>query len=135
MAYLSFGFLQVALWLCFDGNSLDDSKIYEYNDAFSRIRQPIVNLLDVTYFKILREKEALHFKTGLYNQYDRWWESGIRIPQNGRNRITWVSMNPFLNSFYSLKGERKLFKPEIRKRVETIYEFLKEQRKLWDRIG
>jgi len=135
LAYLSFGFPQVALWLCYDGNSLDDSKIYEYNDAFSEIRQPIKNLLDVTYFKILREKEALHIKTGLYNQHGRWWQSGVGIPQNGRNKISWVSVNPFLNPFYSLDGQLKLINPEIRKRVETIYEFLKEQRKLWDKIG
>jgi hypothetical protein len=135
LAYLSFGFPQVALWLCYDGNSLDDRKIYEYNDAFTKIRQPVVDLLDVTYFKILREKEGLLIETGLYKGSLRWWERGIGIPQNEGNRITWVSINPFLNQFYSLKGEFRLITSEIRKRVETIYEFLKEQRKLWDKIG
>ena len=34
LAYLSFGFNQVAIWQCFDGESLTDEEIDNYNYAF-----------------------------------------------------------------------------------------------------
>ena len=52
LAYLSFGFPQVALWLCFNGDSLEDKEILEYNSAFEKIVAPLKDFMGTTFFKI-----------------------------------------------------------------------------------
>ena len=126
LAYLSFGFPQVALWQCYDGNSLHDSEIFKYQDAFGKTRAPIQNIVDATFFKISSAKQGLRFETGFFSPFRRWWEQGIGKPQNGKHAITWVSVNPLLKGLYSLTGD------DVSRRIVALNEYLQEQRTLWE---
>jgi len=134
LAYLSFGFHQVALWLCFDGNTLTDKEIHEYNDAFEMIRASIYRLVDATFFRVTTNSGHLHIETELFNQQrvpPRWWQIGIGIPTNASyNLIKWTSMNPFMMNSYFPKDERW---ETTMKKVKAIHEFMKGQRKIWDK--
>lgn len=48
LAYLSYGVDEVALWHCFDGNSMTEKEIIEYNNALTKIRTPIRHFVDLT---------------------------------------------------------------------------------------
>lgn len=136
LAYLSFGFQQVAIWQCFDGDSLTDKEIYEYNDAFTKIRAPIGSFLDATYFRILNMGQKLRIQTSTYyHGRPRKWNDGIgiHIPQTGEFRMRWNSFNPFRKTLQTSSGIF-VFDASVRKQVGTIYEFLESQReKLWEK--
>jgi hypothetical protein len=133
LAYLSFGFHQVALWCCFDGNALTDKEIDEYYDAFNKIRTPIRWFVDSTYFKIGGSREQPRIETEVFTPSSRRWQLGIGIPHGTTHSITWQSFNPFLRQVYSPTGEIWVIKPEIRRQIEVIHQFLKEQMKMWNR--
>lgn len=84
LAYQSYGFPQVALWLCFDGDSMEDKEIYEYNEAFSKIIFPLKSFIGTTFFKILRSWQTLKMQNRLWNGEKSWWESGIGVPIGAR---------------------------------------------------
>lgn len=131
LAYLSFGFSQVALWLCFDGDSIPDQEIYQYNDAFSKIVLPIKQYIDTTFFKVSDSEKGPRIKGNrIWFDQKSQWGNGIGIPINGTNSTTWNSSNPFLKGFQTKEGLR-LFMPEISNGVRTIYRFLQEQRAIW----
>lgn len=129
LAYLSFGFKQVALWQCFDGESLTDKEIFEYNYALMKTRIPLLSFLCVTYFRIVTEKQKLRIQTRIFYQNTSEWKDGIGIfiPETGEFSMTWDCRNPFLQS-------NPIISTRVRKQVNTIYEFLELQRKnLWDK--
>ena len=132
LAYLHFGFPQVALWQCFDGNTMEDSEIYEYNSAFEKIVFPIKPYLDTTFFKIICTEKELRIQTRLFNNFKNttWWEDGIGVPMNGDYLIRWTSSNLLVGGFNTAKGHVQI-DPEISKRANTIYKFLEKQRKFW----
>src|SRR3990172_9684353 len=67
LAYLSFGFNEVAIWQCFDGTTLTDDEIQRYDSALSRIRNPLSPLVGKTCFRILTDKEKLRIQTSVWN--------------------------------------------------------------------
>lgn len=134
LAYLSFGFHQVALWCCFDGNALSDEEIDRYHDAFNKIRTPIRWFVDATYLRIKGSREKPQVETKVFTPSGRGWQPGIGIPQGSTYRIGWQSFNPFLRRVYSPTGEPWVIKPEIRRQVEVIHQFLKEQKtRIWNK--
>jgi hypothetical protein len=132
LAYLSFGFPQVALWLCFDGDSMEDKEIYRYNDAFSKIIFPLKPFVATTQFKILSLGQTLKMQNRIWNGQKSWWENGIGLPMNGTHSINWNASNLFLSGFRTPEGPMQ-FAQETSKPARTIYEFLKMQREFWKR--
>ncbi len=130
LAYLSFGFKQVALWQCFDGNSLTDSEIFEYNHALSKIRNPLHPFLCATYFKIITEREKPRIQTRIfYNNRPTQWKDGIGIflPKYGEFKMKWNCFNPFIKFISPIHQD-------INEQAKTIYEFLEFQKdKLWSK--
>lgn len=128
LAYLSFGFKQVALWQCFDGNSLTDDEIFEYNDALTKIRNPLHPFLCVTYFKIITEGKTFRIQTRIFgrNRPSQWKDGiGILLPKYGEHKIKWSCFNPFIKFISPIHQD-------IYEQANTIYEFLEFQKNnLW----
>jgi len=133
LAYLSFGFHQVALWCCFDGNALSDEVIDRYFDAFNKIRTPLGWFVDSTYFRIKGSGEKPQVETKVFTSSVRGWQPGIGIPQGSTYLISWQGFNPFLRPVYLPTGEIWVIKPEIRRQVEVTHRFLKEQKRMWNK--
>ena len=136
LAYLSYGMDEVALWQCFDGNSMTDKEIFDYNDALGKIRTPIQQFVDATYFKILTEERKCRIQTVVFNREKRTreWQDGIGIYQQETGKYRWrcTSSNPILISFQSPAGVFR-FNQEIVNRVMAVREFLELQKiELWD---
>ena len=133
LAYLSFGFPQVALWLCFDGDSMTDKEIYEYNDAFAKIIFPLKPFVATTFFKINQNSEALSIQERLWENDRFWWENAIGVPSvGGKNLIRWNSSNLFVSGFQTEKGFME-FSEAISHRAKTVYKFLESQKDIWQR--
>lgn len=136
LAYLLYGVDEVALWQCFDGNSMTDKDIFDYNDALGRIRAPIEHFVDVTYFKILNEEQKPRMQTEVfYRNRERKWQDGIGIyqQQTGEYKFSCKSSNPFLIPFPTPTGIFS-FNKKIINRVKTVREFLELQKtKVWDK--
>lgn len=131
LAYLSFGFPQVALWLCFDGDTMEDKEICDYNKAFGKIIFPLKSYVATTFFKIKRSEQGLKIQDRMWDTPDHWWwENGIGVPMNGNYSINWNSNNLFLDGFQTLRGPAQ-FDATISKRAKTIYKFLESQRRFW----
>jgi hypothetical protein len=137
-AYLLYGVDEIALWQCFDGNSMTDKEIFDYNDALGKIRAPIEYFLDATYFKILKEEQKLRIQTAVFYRYGerewREWQDGIGIyqPKTGEFRVTCGSSNPFLVPFQTSAGTLS-FNQNVVDRVKAVREFLEMQKtELWD---
>jgi hypothetical protein len=137
-AYLSYGIDEVALWQCFDGNSMTDKEIFDYNDALGKIRAPIESFVDATYFKILNEEQNPKIQTAVFyrNGEKQWreWQNGIGIhqPETGEYRFTCGSSNPFLKPFQTPTGIFP-FNQNIVNRVRAVRAFLELQKtELWD---
>jgi len=115
LAYLSFGFDEVAIWQCYDGNTLDDTEISCYENALTRIWQPIRPIVGNTYFKIIKNNG----KTRIQTETGRWQDGIGRLdPSTGKHLFISVSDNPFLNA----------------PTVKAIREFLELQKKeKWDK--
>lgn len=135
LAYLSYGMDEVALWQCFDGDSVTDKEIFDYNDALGKIRTPIEHFVDATYFKILNKEQKLQMQTAVFYPNDgREWKDGIGIyePKTGQYRWECKSSNPFLIPFPAPKGFF-VFNQNIVNRVKAVREFLESQKtELWD---
>jgi hypothetical protein len=138
-AYLSFGIDEVALWQCFDGNSMIDNEIYDYNDAMGKIREPLRQFVDLTYFKILNEGKKPRIQTSVYykNEEREWreWKDGVGIYQQETGIYDWKchSSNPFLIPFQTREGKFS-FNQEIVTRVKAVREFLEsEKTEVWDK--
>lgn len=134
LAYLHFGFPQVGLWQCFDGDTMDDKEIVEYNNAFEKIVFPLKPYLETTFFRIINVNKKLKIQTRVFYNFEKtWcWKDGIGIPINGNYLMRWTSNNFLVSSFQTLKGTTQI-DPEISKSAKTIYKFLEQQRKLWKR--
>jgi len=112
-----------------------DEEIDEYNNAMGKIRLPIEHLLDLTYFKILTEKQKPRIQTVTYEKGQRKWKDGIGIyqPLTGNYRWRCKSSNPFLIPFQTPKGIFS-FHPDIINRVKAVREFLESQKTtVWDK--
>lgn len=98
LAYLSFGFDEVAIWQCFDSSTLNDDEIFSYNDALIKIRTPIRHLVGSTFFKIINENGKLRMESELWKDGNRGFKGGIGAYQEkiGKYLIRSVSYNPFL---------------------------------------
>ena len=135
LAYLLYGVDEVALWQCFDGNSMTDKEIEEYNNAMGKIRAPIEHFVDLTYFKILTEKQKPRIQTVTFENGQRKWQDGIGIyqPLTGKYRWRCKSSNPFLIPFQTPEGIFS-FHQNIINRVKAVREFLELQKTtLWDK--
>lgn len=134
-AYLSYGVDEVALWQCFDGNSMTDKEISEYNNALGMIRAPIKHFVDLTYFKILTEKQKPRIQTVIFENGQGKWKDGIGRYQQltGKYEVRCKSSNPFLKPFPTPTGISS-FNPKIIKRVKAVREFLELQKtNVWDK--
>ncbi len=135
LAYLSYGMDEVALWQCFDGDSMNDEEIFDYNDAFTKIRAPIEHFVDATHFKILNEEQKPRIQTEVFPPTGaRKWQDGIGIYQQltGKYKLNWKSFNPLLTPFQMPTGIFS-FNQNIINRVKAVREFLELQKtKLWD---
>lgn len=138
-AYLSYGIDEVALWQCFDGNSMTDNEIYEYNDTLGKIREPIKCFVDATYFKILNEGQKPRIQTSVYYKKDerewREWKDGVGIYRQETGMYHWEchSSNPFLIPFQTSEGYFT-FNQDIVTRVKVVREFLEKQKtEVWDK--
>jgi len=134
-AYLSYGMDEVALWQCFDGDSMTDKEIFDYNDAFSKIRAPIEHFVDATHFKILNEERKPRIQTEVFYNGERKWQDGIGIyqQQTGKYKVTCKSSNPLLTPFQTPTGIFS-FNQDIINRVKAVREFLELQKtKLWEK--
>jgi hypothetical protein len=133
LAYLSYGFPQVALWLCFDGDSMQDREIFEYNEAFSKIVFPLKQFLATTFFKINKNGDKLRIQERLFEGESSWWEQRIGVQtQHGKNLIRWNSSNHLVSGFQTDRGLTQ-FDPSISNRARSIYRFLESQREIWRR--
>jgi len=135
LAYLSFGFDEVAIWQCFDASTLSDEEIFKYNDAFTRIRLPLRRFVGTTYFKITAtEKGKLGIQTARSPDNDRSWQNGIGISlPTGKQGIRCVSCNPLLRKVEPQEGIFQ-FDDNNAQRVNTVRKFLEIQKaKLWDK--
>jgi hypothetical protein len=132
LAYLHFGFPQVGLWQCFDGDTMQDKEIVEYNNAFEKIVFPLKDYLETTFFRILRAEKKLKIQTRIfYNLEKTWrWEDGIGVPINGNYLMRWTSNNPLVSGFKTSKGYMPTA-PIFSKPAKTIYKFLEQQRNFW----
>lgn len=134
-AYLLYGVDEVALWQCFDGNSMTDEEIFDYNDALGKIRAPIERFVDATFFKILIEEKKPRIQTEVFGPNGkRKWQDGIGIYQQHTGKYQWTckSSNPFFMPFQTPTGIFS-FNPKIINRVKAVREFLELQKtKLWD---
>lgn len=134
-AYLSYGVDEVALWQCFDGNSMTDKEIFDYNDALGKIRAPIEQFVDVTYFKILTNQHKPRIQTAVFHPNSpREWQDGIGIYQQQTGYYKWTckSSNPFLTSFQTPTGIFS-FNQNIIDRVNAVRNFLELQKnEVWD---
>ena len=136
LAYLSYGVEEVALWQCFDGNSMTDKEIFDYNDALGKIRAPIEHFVDLTFFKIINENQNLRIRTVIYPKDGgtREWKDGIGIYQEETGTFRWrcKSSNPFIAPFQTRKGIMS-FNPNIVRNVKTVRQFLELQKtEIWD---
>lgn len=135
LAYLSFGFHQVAIWLCFDKHSLTDKEIFRYNDAFTKIRTPLKEIVDATYFRIInKEQKPLMQTPTRYKNGTRGWKNGIGKyePKTGKFTIRWISFNPLLKT--STPTNIFEFKENDVNQAKAIREFLELQRpEVWDK--
>ena len=95
LAYLSFGFDEIAIWQCYDGLTLKDAEIFSYELALTRIWQPLRPIVGSTYFKIVTNngKTRIQTETGI-------WQDGIGRydPSSGKHLFISASGNPFLNA-------------------------------------
>ncbi len=133
LAYLSYGFPQVALWLCFDGDSMEDKEIYEYNDAFAKIIFPLKQFVATTFFKINKSEDGIEIKERLFEGESSWWEQAIGVQTaEGKNLIRWNSSNHLVSGFQTNGGLAQLA-PAISNRARTIYRFLEGQKEIWKR--
>jgi hypothetical protein len=111
LAYLSFGFDEVGIWQCYDGNSLSDAEISCYENALIRIWEPIRSMVGSTSFKITNRngKAEIQTETGK-------WQNGIGRydPISGKNLFISVSSNQFLKSAPTVKAIREFL--EIQKK-------------------
>jgi hypothetical protein len=134
-AYLSYGVDEVALWQCFDGDSMTDKEIFDYNEALGKLRAPIRHFVDATYFKIVAEEKKPIIKMAVfYPNGQRKWREGIGIYQQNSGKYKWEckSSNPFLTPFQTPKGIFS-FNPSITNRVKVIRKFLELQKTgVWD---
>ena len=71
LAYLSFGFDEVAIWQCFDGVTLSDEDIFKYDNALARIRAPIREFVGRTCFKIITNGGKLRIQSEVFPRYNR----------------------------------------------------------------
>ena len=136
-AYLSYGIDEVALWQCFDGNSMIDEEIFDYTDALEKIRAPIKRFMDATKFKILNEEQNPRIQTEVfYRQGKREWQDGIGTYQQetGKYRWTCKSFNPFLRPFQTPKGIFS-FNQNVVRKIKAVRQFLEIQKtEIWDNI-
>jgi len=127
-AYLAYGMDEVALWQCFDANSMTDREISDYYRALGKIRAPIECLIDTTFIKILVEKQKIRIQTAIFglNGEIGTWSDGIGIRRDGEYKWTCRSYNPFL-----VRNSR--FDQDVVNKVKTVREFLELQRtEIWD---
>ena len=136
LAYLSYGVDEVGLWHCFDGDSLTDKEIFEYNYALGMIRAPIEQFVDLTNFKISRENQQLRIKSGIIvNNEIRTWKDGVGIYQPENRTFKWrcKSSNPFLKPFSS-KGGIFYFNQNVVRKVGAVRQFIELQKtEVWDK--
>ncbi len=131
LAYLSFGFKQVALWQCFDGESLTDNEIFEYNAALTKIRNPLHPFLCATYFKIDKDqtnKPRIQTRIFQSNRPSKWEDGiGIFLPKIGEYKMMWNCFNPFIKHISPVHQN-------INEQAHIIYEFLELQKSnLWSK--
>jgi hypothetical protein len=123
LSYLAYGMDEVALWQCFDGKSMTDKEISDYYRALGKIRA-LIPCLDLTFIKILNEKQKLQIQTATFGLNDEIcnWSDGIGIQiRDGEYRWRCESYNPFLMGNFG-------FKPSIVNRVKKVREFLELQK-------
>ena len=134
-AYLSYGVDEVALWQCFDANSMTDKEIFDYNDALGKIRKPIEQFVDVTFFKIRTDKQKPKMQTEVFHRNEtREWQDGIGIYEKQARHYRWMckSYNPFLTHFQTPAGIFS-FNQNIINRVSAVREFLELQKsEVWE---
>jgi len=136
-SYLSYGVDEVALWQCFDGNSMTDKEISDYYRALGKIRALIPHFVDLTFIRILNEKQKFQIQTATFssNEEKCTWSDGIGIyqQQTGKYKFSCKSSNPFLIPFPTPTGIFS-FNKKIINRVKTVREFLELQKtKVWDK--
>lgn len=133
LAYHSYGMDEVALWHCFDGNSMNDKEISEYYRALGKIRVPIEMFMDLTFIKITAERKiqtAVFHDTGEICE----WFDGIGIAQTNRlYKFSSTSANPFLKPFPRNNG-LFYFNQDVVNRVKAVREYLELQKtNVWDK--
>ena len=117
---------------------MTDKEIFDYNDALGKIRAPIENFVDATYFKILNEEQKPRIQTAVFYQNGkkqwRQWQDGIGIyqPETGEYKVSCGSSNPFLIPFQTPVGIFT-FNQNVINRVRAVREFLERQKiEVWD---
>ncbi len=118
LAYLSFGFDEVALWQCFDASSIKDySKIFRYNDAFEEIRSPMRDIVGRTCLKIATDGENKIQHLTIIDNKPKWEDNIGKKISEGLYSMRCVSPNPLLddtNKMFSQKAKasRKIFEKQ-----------------------
>ena len=134
--YHSYGIDEVALWQCFDGNSMTDKEISDYYRALGKIRAPIENFMDLTFIKITTEGKKFKIKTAVFDSTGEIckWFDGIGIAQaNGEYKFSCTSLNPYLTPFRRQDGIF-YFNQGIISRVRAVREYLELQKtEVWDK--
>lgn len=81
---------------------MTDKEIFDCNDALGKIRAPIENFVEATYFKILNEEQKPRIQTAVFYQngkkHRHQWQDGTGIyqPETGEYKVSCGSSNPFL---------------------------------------
>lgn len=135
-SYLAYGMDEVALWQCFDGESMTDKEISDYYRALGKIRALIPQFVDLTFLKIQNRKQKFQIQTAIFgpNEEKCTWSDGIGIHQKetGEYRFTCQSFNPFLHGIRTQIGI-STFPKNIVNGVRIVREFLEAQKnELWD---
>lgn len=136
LSYHSYGIDGVALWHCFDGNSMSDREISDYYHALGKIRAPIESFMDLTFIKITPRGKI---QTAVFNDSTgencKWFDGiGIVLP-NGEYKFSCTSLNPFLTPFPTKDGIF-YFNQDIVNRVRVVREYLELQKTdVWDKIN
>ena len=136
-SYLAYGMDEVALWQCFDGKSMTDKEISDYYRALGKIRALIAHFVDLTFIKILNEKQKFQIQTATFssNEEKCTWSDGIGIyrKETEEYKFTCQSFNPFLLGFPTRNGTFS-FPKNIVNGVRTVREFLELQKtNVWDK--